>query len=146
MNKKIKQVYIRNKKGPKLPKNYTYKRINVKLNDKDKQNTYSFDQIDKDKANNVISLPENYNKEKNYTMRTCLKKEVDNKNNNNFSLDQNKILNNINESKIGSPGKKLIRIYQKYEDDNISSSNANNKKMTYNQTYSYGYLHKNYIK
>ena len=146
LNKKIKQVYIRNKKGPKLPKNYTYKRINVKLNDKDKQNTYSFDQIDKDKANNVISLPENYYKEKNYTMRTCLKKDVDNKNNNNFSLDQNKILNNINESKIGSPGKKLIRIYQKYEDDNISSSNANNKKMTYNQTYSYGYLHKNYIK
>ena len=133
LNKKIKQVYIGYKKPMKMTKNFTYKRINIKLNDK--QNTHSFDNINKDKNNNVISLPENYDKDKNFTMRTCLKKDIDTKEINNY------------ESKAGLPGKKLVELYQKYEDNNFSSNvNNNNKKMTYNQTVSYKFNNKNYKK
>jgi len=101
---------------PKINNNYKYKKINIK--DNDKQYKYSFDYIEKDKAD---------------LMRENKKKVLDNNtSNNNHSFERQ--LKRVLYQKEDIPpmvGKKLIKLYEKYENESYSSNmtnyNNNNK-------------------
>ena len=113
-HKEIQEIYIDNIKVPNVNNNYTYKKINIKKNDnKDK---HSFDYKNKD----II-------------MRAYKKKELDNSksNNNNHSFDsQRKRVLYQNEDISPMVQKKLVGLYQKYENESYSPNiNINEDKL-----------------
>lgn len=124
INTDINNLYIKDNKEPKMYKNFAYKKINVKYNDK-LNNKHYIDINNKEK--NDVSLPEKYIKKKfsNATTVNDNKKDIYN-NTNYYSENQENHLCNTKRDNIPiSTRKKFIGLY----DNNSYSYNTNiNKK------------------
>jgi len=137
----VRQIYSKNNNENNFEKGIKYQK-------KERKNSRnSINNKDNDKSSNNILMNDSIdNKNNSLTSRAVPKKEYDNnilfhsKQLSNYSFDTHqKQISNIKEDEQINPNKKLIRLYQKYENDNKEYINNDKNQLkengSFNKTY-----------
>jgi hypothetical protein len=164
INNDIKQENIKKIYEPKAFKSFAYKKINIKYDKLNKKKQIS-QNSDKDK--NGLSLPENNleNKNINNKIKSGPKEDIDNQTqNNNYNFDnKEQKVKNLKEYLPLTTRRKIIALYNKYDNQYTNNLNINkkepaknklnnnktargsntNQKYFYSKDISYGYLIRN---